>query len=319
MRPIARILTLVLLRLAALACVRAPILTHRKNFADKRSKNVDDLRTTIATIMLMAVACAGSMQAQDAHGLPVVISGEMPVYPALARRGGIKGEVQLRVTTDGSAVASVEIVSGHPLLAWAAENYVRSWKFVEHKSTVFSTRFAFRLIEESTCEPDPPQNSEVVLRLPTEVEISALHRVKTGYCNPNAGLDLSEPLRVFVTSCDVDGSSVPCRKMHIRLQSGALTVTPRWFEEAKTKQGFVVPKEFRSLKTFDLHVNTPRGDFTISDLEIPLLKGYWRLGIDHAQFKESTGMYGMASSVRCVGFVEFQWFEPTPIYLHVCK
>jgi TonB family protein len=53
-----------------------------------------------------------------------------PQYPALAANMSLHGTVKLnvRIVPDGS-VRSVEIVGGHPVLAQAAEEAVKAWKF----------------------------------------------------------------------------------------------------------------------------------------------------------------------------------------------
>ena len=53
-----------------------------------------------------------------------------PVYPTLARAMHLAGEVRLRaiIATDGT-VQHLEILSGSPILARAAENAVRQWRY----------------------------------------------------------------------------------------------------------------------------------------------------------------------------------------------
>lgn len=53
-----------------------------------------------------------------------------PNYPELARRMHVGGTVVLMVTVqpDGS-VAKTKVESGHPLLAAAAEDAVKRWRF----------------------------------------------------------------------------------------------------------------------------------------------------------------------------------------------
>src|SRR5258706_16433731 len=80
--------------------------------------------------------------------LPVMKSGQMPFYPLLLRLGQIEGEVRLRVTTDGSGVSSVTVESGHVLLARAALEIVKTWKFEQHTPTIFSTLFSYHLVKE---------------------------------------------------------------------------------------------------------------------------------------------------------------------------
>ena len=53
-----------------------------------------------------------------------------PVFPELARRMNITGvvKVQITVATNGS-VKNIKLVGGHPVLATAAMNAVKRWRF----------------------------------------------------------------------------------------------------------------------------------------------------------------------------------------------
>ena len=53
-----------------------------------------------------------------------------PVYPPLARAARIQGTVTLRVVINKSGdVENVQLISGHPMLAPAAIDAVRQWKY----------------------------------------------------------------------------------------------------------------------------------------------------------------------------------------------
>jgi TonB family protein len=53
-----------------------------------------------------------------------------PMYPELARRMNITGTVKVQVTVDKSGVVrSTKLVGGHPILANAAMDAVRKWRF----------------------------------------------------------------------------------------------------------------------------------------------------------------------------------------------
>jgi TonB family protein len=53
-----------------------------------------------------------------------------PVYPEIAKRMGIAGEVRLEATVDVTGkVTDVKTVSGNHMLSVAAEDAVRKWKF----------------------------------------------------------------------------------------------------------------------------------------------------------------------------------------------
>jgi len=62
-----------------------------------------------------------------------------PVYPEIARRMHVGGEVKLEATVDAQGkVKDVKTVSGNRMLAEAAEDAVRQWKFApgEGEATV---------------------------------------------------------------------------------------------------------------------------------------------------------------------------------------
>jgi TonB family protein len=248
---------------------------------------------------------------QPPQKLPVVKSGDLPFYPQLPRVAQIEGDVRLRITTDGLSVRSVTVDSGQPMLARAAQDNVKTWKFEPHAPTSFSTLFSYHLVKETvtySCDPDVPDNGTVVLRLPAEVEITSRLRIRDCY-DANEELDLTEPLRVFLTGCEVDGSPTSCERVTFRLYSGSLVVAPTRFREPK-REGFVVPKEFRNLKNYSLTVEIGTESFKLSNEDIGFLKGKWHVGIDHAPFKEQTPVYNVPAALRCVGFIVFEWGEP---------
>ncbi len=53
-----------------------------------------------------------------------------PEYPAIARQAHLHGTVQLRaiIARDGT-VRSIEVLSGHPILAKAAREAVSQWRY----------------------------------------------------------------------------------------------------------------------------------------------------------------------------------------------
>jgi protein TonB len=60
----------------------------------------------------------------------VLVRKVTPVYPPLARQARIQGAVILKVVIDKSGnVFSVQLVSGHPMLAPAAIEAVKQWKY----------------------------------------------------------------------------------------------------------------------------------------------------------------------------------------------
>jgi len=67
---------------------------------------------------------------QEAASVRRLLTRTAPAYPALARSMALEGivKVDALVATDGS-VKTVEIRGGHPVLAQAAANAVRRWKW----------------------------------------------------------------------------------------------------------------------------------------------------------------------------------------------
>ena len=85
----------------------------------------------IASIMALLVgmtALAPGAFAQE--GGRKVKSKVDPVYPALARQMHIAGTVKVEIViTPAGTVKSTKVLGGHPLLATAAEEAVKKWKF----------------------------------------------------------------------------------------------------------------------------------------------------------------------------------------------
>ncbi len=80
-------------------------------------------------ISLFTVALRGSAQ-QSAEGERKILSRVAPQYPNLARSMNIKGSVRaVALVEPNGTVKSVEVKGGHPLLADAAQNALRQWKF----------------------------------------------------------------------------------------------------------------------------------------------------------------------------------------------
>lgn len=239
----------------------------------------------------------------------------MPVYPDLPRMARIQGEVVLRVTTDGEKPLEIVVEKGQPMLAKAAKENVQSWQFAKHAPITFRTTFVFELPEQTECGTSK-ENGRTVLMLPTRVEVSA---PPNGYdCDPNAGLDMTEPLRVFLTSCEADGRSFPCDKATITLSSGDLAISPELSRGPENGASFIVPSKLREAKQFDVIVQTPKGTFKAGSNDGAFLKGKWRIVIDHSPFQEEYS-YLRKEGQQCLGLIHFQWGEPEVLAVGPCK
>jgi TonB family protein len=77
--------------------------------------------------------------------LPEIVEHSQPAYPPLARQARIQGDVRVRFKTDGELVKEAEAVSGQELLRKAAEENVRTWRFVPHTPATFYVTFRYKL------------------------------------------------------------------------------------------------------------------------------------------------------------------------------
>jgi TonB family protein len=91
-----------------------------------------------------------AMAQQSSAALPQVVQHAQPTYPPLARQTRIDGQVRVRFTTDGGSVIDVASESGHPLLCTAAEENVRTWKFVPHTPGTFHVMFRYKFATDAT-------------------------------------------------------------------------------------------------------------------------------------------------------------------------
>lgn len=84
------------------------------------------LLVLIATLFLFLIQSA----AQESASKRKLLDHTPPPYPALARTMGLKGAVKLDVLVlaDGT-VKTTGVQGGHPVLAQAAANAVRHWKW----------------------------------------------------------------------------------------------------------------------------------------------------------------------------------------------
>jgi TonB family protein len=90
------------------------------------------IRLTQVAALALIVVFAVSAQASDARE---VRSKVAPVYPELAKRMKISGEVKVEaVVSPEGAVTEAKAVAGNRALSAAAEEAVRHWKFAPGSS-----------------------------------------------------------------------------------------------------------------------------------------------------------------------------------------
>jgi hypothetical protein len=127
--------------------------------------------TRIGALILLVAWALAAMAQESEIVLPMVAGAAVPLYPPLARVARVEGAVHVKVTTDGHRVIATHVEDGSKLLGAAAEENVRTWQFATHDPTTFTVTYRYKL--------DPnlkgnPNNPTIVLKLPTEVEISTL-------------------------------------------------------------------------------------------------------------------------------------------------
>jgi len=86
----------------------------------------------LAVLAITAGAGVAGLRAQDAQNEIVrrAKTKVQPVYPDLARKMNITGTVKVSVTVSpNGTVKDARVVGGHPVLAGAALDAVRKWRF----------------------------------------------------------------------------------------------------------------------------------------------------------------------------------------------
>jgi hypothetical protein len=101
----------------------------------------------------------------------VVIGAEIPTYPEVARRSGIEGVVNLRLSTRDGEIIDINADSPSPALADAAAANVRTWQVTAIGSAVVRVRFVYELTPK--CLIDRAGDPVVVATFPSEVHVKA--------------------------------------------------------------------------------------------------------------------------------------------------
>lgn len=90
-------------------------------------KRLASAATLILCWLLITMTAAAQQPGGSGRKL---VNRVVPVYPPLARTMNIRGTVRLDATVlANGTVKTVELKGGHPVLAQAAENAIRKWKW----------------------------------------------------------------------------------------------------------------------------------------------------------------------------------------------
>ena len=86
--------------------------------------------TLLAIVAISFVVCPRFAWGQQEELTRKVKSKVQPTYPAIARRMSITGTVKVQVVVAANGtVKTTKLVGGHPLLANAAIDAVKKWRF----------------------------------------------------------------------------------------------------------------------------------------------------------------------------------------------
>ncbi len=97
-----------------------------------------DLLAPVILLCTLTSLAASQVHAQRIRAIESVMTDHItkrvdPIYPPLAKQARIQGEVILRVEISKSGdVENMQLVSGHPMLAPAAIDAVKQWKYAPY-------------------------------------------------------------------------------------------------------------------------------------------------------------------------------------------
>jgi hypothetical protein len=124
----------------------------------------------LVLIAVLFVTMFLSGQSRNVAPFPLLVHGDLPLYPTVAKTARVSGVVQVQVTVKNGQVTDTDATSGNPLLASAAVDNIKTWKFGRDVSTTFTTTFIYRLERQETAEPSNPK---LELELPKMATITA--------------------------------------------------------------------------------------------------------------------------------------------------
>jgi len=120
------------------------------------------LRFAFILLAVLAWPSGGLFAQEGANTLPEVTEHRRALCPPLARQARIRGQVRLRLTTNGHLVTDVAILQGHPLLAQFSADNVRTWKFADHAPGTFEVTFDYEFIGDAATFPQQPGLVQVI-------------------------------------------------------------------------------------------------------------------------------------------------------------
>ena len=150
-----------------------PAIAARARAHNRRYGHLSAFRTQLVVERVLSAEPASVSNEADWNAVPVsgeaiVISASAPTYPELARAAGVTGDVRLLITITNGNVSSVEVESGDRLLAQAAADNAKSWRFADATNGTIQATFSYRLERRAA---GANLNPRVELSLPRRVTI----------------------------------------------------------------------------------------------------------------------------------------------------
>ena len=101
---------------------------------------------SLVPLVLSTPASADPRRVNEQEGLKSVVQRVSPVYPPMAKQLKVAGRVvvDMTVAEDGS-VESADVVNGNPILASAAKNAAKGWKFQPFQADGKSSKAVVRV------------------------------------------------------------------------------------------------------------------------------------------------------------------------------
>ncbi len=128
--------------------------------------------TVILGAMLLQPSSAG--QIKRVNTSPSVVEAVAPVYPPLALRAAVRGNIEVQATiASNGAVESARVISGPVLLRENCERTALRWKFESAKDK--ETRLAVILFEFAIASKGTPDDELTpIFRTPSRIEVRAI-------------------------------------------------------------------------------------------------------------------------------------------------
>jgi Gram-negative bacterial TonB protein C-terminal len=127
-------------------------------------------------LLLLSSAAQNNQQRGSSQtsmkGEPRIVHADVPMYPHDARIAHIIGTVEVQVTVKGGRVTDTTVKSGHPLLAKASTDNIKSWSFEPDVNETFMTKFIYEMEDEKMASVQRT-NPKIEMHLPSLVKIIA--------------------------------------------------------------------------------------------------------------------------------------------------